>query len=137
MHKIFAEIKTQNDIKPAIDKLHTEGYITEKETKSLQKNVREIINRPNVAEWFKDGQEVITEKAILTEEGLTRIPDRIIIDEGKISVIDFKFGKERDEHIAQILEYKDLLEQIYSKQVKAFLYYGDGDFKKEISKKQF
>ena len=131
MHNIFAEIETPNDIKPAIEKLHTEGYITNEETNNLYKKIKKIINRPTVSEWFREGLEIITEKAIITEEGLTRIPDRIIINEGKIIVIDFKFGKERDEHNAQILEYKDLLEKIYGKQVKAIIYYAESDFIKE------
>ncbi|MEA2043212.1 MAG: UvrD-helicase domain-containing protein [Bacteroidota bacterium] len=127
MHKIFEGITTIEDINPVIKNLHAEGYITKEESNMLAKEVKSIIQRPKVAPWFKPGIEVITEKAIITEEGQTRIPDRVVIENDKITVIDFKFGKQRKEHLSQIKEYQSLLEKIYGAKVDTALYYAELD----------
>lgn len=132
MHKIFAEIKTSDDIDQVVSRLHIEGYITKDERSELSRKTKEIILRPAVVDWFKNDKEVITERSIITEEGLTRIPDRVVIDKDRITVIDFKFGKQRPEHHEQVLEYKELLQKIYARKVQAFLYYAETDHKEEV-----
>lgn len=127
MHRIFAEIRTPKDTKGVVEQLHTEGYISKEEKGHLYEKVQQILSRPKVAEWFREGLEVISERSIITEEGLTRIPDRVVIADKRISVIDFKFGKERPEHFEQINEYKALLEKIYGSKVVGYLYYAETD----------
>ena len=127
MHKIFAEINTPDEVDFAIETIFHQGYITEEEKAELTEKITEIINRDNVKNWFKPGLKVINEEGIISEKGELKIPDRIIIDNDKITVIDFKFGIVRDEYISQIQEYKELVQSIFKKDAEALLYYAESD----------
>ncbi len=125
MHQILAKIETVKDIEDAIDEMLFAGYITKSEKFELKIKIVEILSRPDVKPWFSSEWDVITENAILSGRGDLKIPDRVLINEDKVIVIDFKFGEEREADEEQIKEYKKLLEEIYSRKVEAYLYYAE------------
>ncbi len=127
MHKIISQIITLEDIEKETDEIFFAGYITLEQKKELIEKIKEIINRENVKPWFRKNIEVITEKAIIDQNGDLKIPDRIIIEKELITVIDFKFGKEQTEHISQITEYKNLLQKMYSTKILGTIYYAETD----------
>ncbi len=128
MHRILAGIKTIEDIEPELEEMYYAGYLTETERLKIKSEIIEIINRPTVKSWFEVSEnQVITEKAILSELGDIRIPDRIVLRENNIQVIDFKFGEERPEHEAQIREYMELISKIYSQNITGKVYYAQYD----------
>ncbi len=132
MHKILAGIKQPEDAPVVLNDLHNQGYITQKEKENLLIELKKLLQRESVAAWFAPGLEVISEKALLNAAGETKIPDRVIKKELEITVIDFKFGKERPEHISQIEEYKNLLQEVYGQKVNGVLYYAAADVKREL-----
>ena len=53
-----------------------------------------------------------------------RRPDRVIIGpDGRAVVIDFKFGREREEYMHQVQEYMDLLRKMGYQQVEGHIWY--------------
>ena len=72
------------------------------------------------------------EEALITSKGDIRIPDRVLINDDKVIVIDFKFGKKQEKYVKQILEYKDLIEEVYNKSTDAFIYYVEEDLIVEV-----
>ncbi len=132
MHKIFSEIETAADIERAVYELSCAGYIKSAECDALTEQIREIISRENVAAWFNGSMQVITEKAITTETGELRIPDRVLFDNKKAIIIDFKFGEPHAEHETQIKEYQYLIEKLYKLPTISFLYYAGLDMLKKI-----
>ena len=54
---------------------------------------------------------------------MIRRPDKVIVMEDKIVVIDFKTGDERSGHEKQVREYMDLLTKIYKKRVEGIVCY--------------
>ena len=79
-----------------------------------------------VKEWFSGSWELYNECAILyRENGIqqTRRPDRVMMKDGKVVVVDFKFGKPRQEYTCQVKEYMDLLLQMGYSDVKGYLWY--------------
>ncbi len=71
------------------------------------------------------GNEVITEAGILLPDGKTKRPDRVIIKDGKATVIDFKFGDENPHYIDQVNQYRELLINMGYKNTEAFIWYVD------------
>ena len=125
MHRIFSKIKTPNDIDFALQELIYSGQINADEKSDLELKINKIISRPEVKDWFNDDWEVINEKSIISKDGDLKIPDRVLINENRIIVIDFKFGEIRPEHKDQIAMYSSLLEDIYNRKVEAYLYYAE------------
>jgi hypothetical protein len=109
LHDILSRIKTKSDVVAAVTAAVTDGYIQPSIADDTVLMVKEMISRADVARWFDEKSEVMTEPDILTGDGDIRRPDRIVISNGKVMVVDYKFGEERSEHIRQIDNYRKLL----------------------------
>ncbi|HBC21084.1 MAG TPA: hypothetical protein DC009_03120, partial [Porphyromonadaceae bacterium] len=82
--------------------------LTAGEGEEARRILAEKLSRPEVAEWFAPGLEVLTERTILTGPGRMERPDRIVVDAGgNATVIDYKFGTERNDrrYARQVAEY--------------------------------
>ena len=127
MHHILSQIITPDDVDGVLSDMYFSGKITAAQKKELHKLVQDIVTRPSVSDWFSDNWEVRTESAILTSKGNIRIPDRILFGKNKNVVIDFKFGKQRDEYQEQIKEYMALINEIENKPTEGYIYYAEND----------
>ncbi len=125
MHSIFEGINSYDDIGPAVRRLVIEGILPEDESGEIENRVRELVREPVISEWFDPGNEVMTEAAILLRTGNTRRPDRVIFRDGKVTVIDFKFGEEHTHHIDQVRQYSSLLGDMGYSNTEAFIWYVD------------
>jgi len=57
--------------------------------------------------------------------GITRRPDRVIIKDGKATIIDFKFGEENSHYLEQVEQYRHLLIEMGFASAEAFIWYVD------------
>ena len=81
--------------------------------------------------WFDGSYRVFNEASIVTGEGDTYRPDRVLIapDSSRVIVIDYKFGQARPSHRRQVRNYMDLLRQMGYPSVEGWLWYvTDGEF---------
>jgi hypothetical protein len=125
MHEVFEGINTPVDIAGAVRKLVLEGKLAEEESAAIEKNINETIRLPRVAEWFLPENKVLTEAGILLPSGVTRRPDRVIFNNGKTTIIDFKFGEENAHYTEQVDQYRRLLIDMGYKTIDAFIWYVD------------
>lgn len=123
MHEAFEMIKHPGDIKSSVLKLATEGKIAFNEVSVLENKIASIISRPQAADWFRPDNIVYTEAEIVVPGGSIRRPDRVIYRDGKVIIVDFKFGTEFQGHKTQVREYCDLLEQMGYDRPEAFIWY--------------
>jgi ATP-dependent helicase/nuclease subunit A len=127
MHEILESVKIGDDVPGAIQKMLLQGRITENDKTEIETRIFHAMSVPEVREWFRPGLMIMNEAEILLPDGTTRRPDRIIITDDKVIIIDFKFGKEKNEHKRQVNEYSRLLEVIEKKSVEAFIWYVDSN----------
>jgi CRISPR/Cas system-associated exonuclease Cas4 (RecB family) len=66
---------------------------------------------------------VINEELILIQDDDAKRPDRILVKENELIVIDYKTGKEKLQHQFQISTYNAILQEMYGLEVKSYLYY--------------
>jgi hypothetical protein len=123
----MSRITYAEDVPQVLQEMKFQGRINEEQKSELQRLLNDAFKIPQVGEWFShDWRQVITERALMTTEGNIRIPDRVLVGDTKTVVIDFKFGKERDEYRDQITEYAQLLSKMKNPKyppVEAYLYY--------------
>lgn len=108
LHDIMSDVVTAADLDTAIRRRVINGTLTASEGEEAQRILAEKLSRPEVAEWFAPGLEVLTERTILTGPGRMERPDRIVVDaDGNATVIDYKFGTERNDrrYARQVAEY--------------------------------
>jgi ATP-dependent helicase/nuclease subunit A len=127
LHDIFSRIRHRGDVKGAVDAAVADGYIPVEIAIKTREMVEEMISRPGVRLWFDDDAEVLTEAEILTGAGDIRRPDRIVIRNGRVTIIDYKFGEERREHLTQIENYSALLSSMGYEVSEACLWYVETD----------
>ena len=127
MHEILESVKVIEDVPDAIGKMLLDGRITGNEKPEIESRILKAMSRREVMDWFQPGLKIMNESDILTADGTARRPDRVIIKNDKVIIIDFKFGIEKSEYLNQVREYEVLLEEIENKPVEGYLWYVDID----------
>ncbi len=123
MHHIFEKIKYYDEIDKRLEDFILTGDLSLDDAKKLKKHIEVLFKNEQIKSLFDRRYEVIVEKEIMTRDGQIFIPDRILIGENQIIVVDYKFGEKRSSHKKQIKNYKKILHEIYQKEVKGILLY--------------
>jgi ATP-dependent exoDNAse (exonuclease V) beta subunit len=131
MHRAFSEMKTAGDLDYAIQSLVSQGFIPDEErtTGDLRQKMEAALRHPSATAWFDGSWEVRTEADILlpagTGEAVHQLrPDRVMIKDGKVVVVDYKFGELEDPaYETQVKKYIGCLQDIGHTRVEGFLWY--------------
>ena len=125
LHHVFAHIRTADDIEQALQGMELEGilYDANLTPTQIRNMIRKRLADPRVAEWFSPKWTLYNECTILLPNGEERRPDRVMTDGRNTVVIDFKFGRQREEYLQQVQEYKNLLSQMGHQHVTGFLWF--------------
>lgn len=130
MHSIFANIKTTTDIDKVIKDYAERGLLSSTDISASQ--LRQMIDRrlqnTLAASWFEPGWQIYNECTILSHDPVSgkmkeNRPDRVLMRDGHVVVIDFKFGSKKEQHITQVGLYMSLLRQMGWKDVCGYLWY--------------
>lgn len=105
MHQVFENIHSREDVEKALEKIYLEGKITHKEKTQLCERIKNLINEPQVREWFSGIWEVYTEREILLPNGGTYRPDRVMFGPEQTVVVDYKFGEKHTRQHNKQIEY--------------------------------
>ena len=127
LHNLFSVIRTQDDIPSAIERLRFEGIIeSAAQERQIKKLTEWALNHPLVKEWYSGNWELYNECAIIYKEKgelQTRRPDRVMMKDGKVVVVDFKFGKKRTDYNKQVRDYMNLLSDMGYENIRGYLWY--------------
>lgn len=124
LHQIFEYIKTREDIVSALEIVRRTGMIDASGLKEYQLIIEEMTAHSRVRDWFDGSREVKAEAEILLGSGELRRPDRVMIENGKAVVVDYKFGKlKKESYRKQVMYYKKCLIEMGYKEVEGYLWY--------------
>ena len=112
IHEMMADIETEADIDRTLEQSVNKGLLMRVDLDHIRNLILDIIGHPSLKEYFKPGLMVINEREILTESGQVLIPDRLIIEEAKVTIIDYKTGKPHNRHQLQIDNYALVLQKM-------------------------
>jgi hypothetical protein len=125
MHEVFEGINSGSDIPNAVRRLVLEGKLPPDEAANIEGRIKLLISDPKVSEWFSPSNRILKEAGILLTSGNIRRPDRVIINNEKAIIVDFKFGEENDHYLEQVGLYRGLLLDMGYDKVEAFIWYVD------------
>ena len=128
LHRIFSVIRTKDDIGAALHQLESEGIIYDNDItlERISTMLRRRLEHPKVAEWFSGRWTLFNECTILSmEDGEVKEhrPDRVMTDGKEWIVVDFKFGRKKDDYPKQVRNYMELLKAMGHTEVKGYLWY--------------
>lgn len=124
LHLILAEVNKVEEIKLVVEDLVLEGLIAEDEKKDYISQVTEVLAHPELSALLNQNANQINEKSIIGIDGKTYRPDKLVFNGKQVSIIDYKFtAEESQSHVAQIVNYKNLIEAMGYENVKPYLFY--------------
>lgn len=124
IHKALSFISnsTAVEIEKASQKLILLGLVTEEQRAELNDELHEIMAIGKVKMWF-DSENVMNERDIILTDGSIYRPDKVIINNDKAVIVDYKSGRKKDEHIKQIKQYGKILGEMGFKEIEMNLFY--------------
>ena len=128
LHSLFAAIRTVDDIGPQVDTMYSQGLIeSAKKADEIKHMILKHIEQSGVQSWFDGTYTLFNEASIIYRDGgilQTRRPDRVMIrPDGSAVIVDFKFGREREEYLHQVREYMDLLRKMGYPSIEGHIWY--------------
>lgn len=131
-HAILEKLINYQDIDIIIEK-HVKLFWNDEQLKGQIRNImHKIVNHPEISICYRQPSESIyCEKGLLApsrspeEETIRLVPDRVVVLQDKVIVLDYKTGKLDGKHYVQLEKYVSVVKEIHEKPVEAFLVYID------------
>lgn len=123
LHDILGGVITTDDLPESVDAAIEDGGIAaQSRDKVLSFLQRRISSHP---EFFpSDGSQVLVERDFIASDGTIHRPDRVILHpDGRVIVVDYKFGAPKPEYSLQIELYRNLMLEMGYSDIKAYLWY--------------
>jgi ATP-dependent exoDNAse (exonuclease V) beta subunit len=127
IHNIMSKIKTKDDVEFALNEFINNATITLEQAKPLKELVLEIVNYPELKDFYNTSHIIYNERDIITKDGFIIRPDRVVINSNnEATIIDYKTGVEDIKHIQQLELYEDALKNMHiSVKNKIIVYVND------------
>lgn len=122
IHSVFARITKTNELNSIINQMFEEGLIEKGILKDIEAEISQVLKLPFIQENWNTGKHLI-EQELITKDGKSYRPDRIITQADKTLLIDFKTGVKSDKDKKQINNYAALLDEIGYQNISKHLIY--------------
>ena len=136
MHDLLSRIRTVDDLPSAIATKVSAGEIDRRSSQTLETRMRALLSAASVSAWFDGSMTVLTEAEILSGDGRSRRPDRVMLsaDGQRAIIVDYKFGQRREQrrYVRQIRDYMALMRAMGYASVSGFLWYVERGETEEI-----
>ncbi len=124
MHEVVSKIETVEDIDSALDEYYISGEVTQQQKEELSGLLESYLANPEVLPWYSGKYKVLNEIQILQPKGSFSRPDRVMINNEEVVVIDYKFGeKENPKYIRQINYYMNQIKKMGYENVIGYVCY--------------
>ena len=124
MHEILSNIQTKADLRTSIMNKEMTGDINKQESAEMTQRLEQLLDLPDVSQWFDGSMQVMNETEILYGNGQSFRPDRIMFDNEQVIVVDYKFGEQENPHDRQqVNKYISLIRESGYSNVTGYLWY--------------
>ena len=122
LHGILSEVVTPSDLPGAVRKAFEAGEIDAgQESEYMNILSLRVASRP---EWFSsEGAMVLNETQLIDTDGQVYRPDRVVIRDGGVTVIDYKFGERNRRYRRQVERYADIYRRMGYSSVSPVIWY--------------
>ena len=130
LHKILETVAGPSDLRRSVDMAVQAGLLSAEEGTAAEEMLAGAIAYAGPYGWFPgDKAKLLDEREIITPEGETLRPDRVVLkDDGSVDIVDYKFAEEKGAYIKQVRRYAALYRAMGYKKVNAWLWYVDKNY---------
>ena len=72
--------------------------------------------------WYLGG-EILNEVSLINSDGNIYRPDRVVLKDGKVVIIDYKFGEPDNRYAGQLRRYADIWRRMGYEKIETYLWY--------------
>ena len=125
LHEILARVNHENELNSVIKQMQFDGWFRQSEFIEIEQLALSVLSQPDLRLILDKPFYILSEQTIVNSEGNSYRPDKVLIGENEVIIIDFKFtGEPKPQHYNQVEEYKNLLQEMGYKNIQGYLYYG-------------
>lgn len=111
VHQLLSQIKRSTDLDFALKNAQNKGWFSSEELHEIRDLVLQVLEHSELKNLFSAQADVLNERSILIPGARRKIPDRVVLINGKAFIIDYKTGERQEEHRQQVEEYARLIEE--------------------------
>ena len=124
LHDILSAVAVPDDIPGAVKAAVMDGSLPaalQAETTALLENRIESVA---IRGWFAPDARLFREASIIDTDGREWRPDRVVLHpDGRVSIIDYKFGEPDAKYVKQVQRYVNLYRRMGYSDVRGYLWY--------------
>ena len=126
IHWILSKIENYLQVSDAISIAFLEGIINNAQVDVITEKLQQLVNHPELIGYFLPNKNYKIESEIATVNGELLRPDRILIEENLITILDYKTGKQNNKkYFKQLQKYQQAMLNMGFDNVKSLLVYID------------
>jgi ATP-dependent helicase/nuclease subunit A len=123
VHQILSKIHYKNEAEDAVKDYFAVHALPEEDQESVKEQINKILQHRHTGNWFSKEWKVKTEAPILLPgQGQHRI-DRVMFNDKRTVIIDYKTGEKKEQDRRQVEAYALVLTQMGYPNVEAYLLY--------------
>jgi len=124
IHEVLSLIETTGDLPKAMKRIETDGKVAASDAEKMLVELTELLSDREVKSWFDGTYRVVNERNILTGANGIKRPDRIMIGDDRVVVVDYKSGDvESDKYKYQLRAYIRELINCGFRNVSGYIWY--------------
>ncbi|WP_222982317.1 UvrD-helicase domain-containing protein [Flagellimonas meishanensis] len=125
IHFALSQIHTLEDIPKVIKMMLDSGDLPQASAEEIKQKILDVVTHPHLKAYYSAGVQILNEREILTRTGVSLRPDRITISRNRATIIDYKTGSPIPKHKAQLIHYKEVIEEMDFEIENAIIVYID------------
>jgi len=128
IHAMLAKVRTSDDIERVILSYHQSGLIDKEESEEITVLLKAIVTHRELEKYYREDVIVKNETDVFDQEnGSISVyrPDRVVIVDNNLTIIDYKTGEKESQHKMQINRYAEAFEKMGFSNVNKKLVYLD------------
>ena len=124
LHGILSAVRIPEDLPGAVNAAVLAGELPQSMQTQTLALLRSRLSAVTARGWFSPQAEVRAETSILSPDGSEYRPDRVVLHpDGRVDIIDYKFGKPEEKYTWQVRRYVNLYRQMGHRSVQGYLWY--------------
>ena len=126
LHDILSRVRVPSDLPGSVAYAVTMGDLEPFREKDVVSFLADRIGAH--PDWFPlEGAKVLNETSLIDSDGREWRPDRVVIKDGKVTIIDYKFGERESRYRAQVGRYAAIYRHLGFEDVSTAIWYVTSD----------
>ena len=126
LHDIMSRVIVPEDLEASVQESLGSGEITGAQVDAVRTLLSGRMAQASGYGWFAgDEVQVLNEAGIIDTDGSEYRPDRVIVYEDRVVIVDYKFGEHHSRYERQMKKYAELWRRMGHENVSAYLWYVD------------